>query len=61
MLPLIRTEFPGVYERGSRYVVVYRAGGRQCKQSVATLVEARTFKLERDADARDKRRGRFRP
>ena len=57
MLPLIRTEFPGVYRRGSRYVVVYRSGGRQCKQSAATLLEARAVKLERDAEAREQRRG----
>ena len=57
MLPLIRTEFPGVYRRGWRYVVVYRDGGRQCKQSAATLLEARAVKLERDAQAREQRRG----
>lgn len=57
VLPLLRTEFPGVYRRGSRFVVVYRAGGRQCKQSAATLMEARALKFERDAQAREQRRG----
>lgn len=57
VLPLVRTEFPGVYRRGSRYVVVYRSGGRQCKQSAATLSEARALKVARDADAREQRRG----
>ena len=57
MLPLIRTEVPSVFRRGSRYVVVYRSGGRQCKQSAATLSEARAVKLQRHADAREQRRG----
>jgi hypothetical protein len=35
-LPLVRTEFPGVYRRGARYVVVYRVGGRQCEQAAPT-------------------------
>ena len=56
-LPLVRTEFPGVYRRGSKFVVVYRAGGRQCKQAAATFSEARAIKLDRDAEARDGRRG----
>jgi hypothetical protein len=38
-------------------VVVYRAEGRQRKQSAATLTEARAIKLKRDAEARAKRRG----
>ena len=52
VLPLVRTDFPGAYRRGSRYIVVYRSGGRQCKQSAATLSEARTLKVALDADAR---------
>jgi hypothetical protein len=32
VLPLEPTDVPGVYRRGSKYVVVYRAGGRQRKQ-----------------------------
>ena len=57
-LPLERTEVPGVYRRGSKYVVVYRVEGRQRKQSAATLAEARAIKLERDGEARAVRRGR---
>ena len=37
VLPLQPTEVPGVYRRGSRFVVVYRAEGRQRKQSADTL------------------------
>jgi integrase len=37
--------------------VVYRVGGRQRKQSADTLAEARASKLERDGEARAKRRG----
>jgi hypothetical protein len=51
-LPLERTSVPGVYRRGSRFVVVYRSDGRQRKQAAATLVEARAIKLARDAEAR---------
>jgi hypothetical protein len=58
VLPLEPTDVPGVYRRGSRYVVVYRGGGRQRKQAAATLAEARAIKLARDAEARAERRGR---
>jgi site-specific recombinase XerD len=37
--------------------VVYRAEGRQRKQSAATLAEARAIKLKRDGEARARRRG----
>jgi integrase len=56
-LPLERTRFAGVYRRGSRFVVVYRSGGRQRKQAAGTLAEARAIKLVRDAEARAERRG----
>jgi len=56
-LPLERTSVPGIYRRGSRFVVVYRVDGRQRKQAAATLAEARAIKLERDAEARAERRG----
>lgn len=36
VLPLERTEVPGVYRRGRRYVVVARVRGRQRKQTVDT-------------------------
>lgn len=48
---------PGVYRRGSKFVVVYRAEGRQRKPSVDTLAEARALKLRRDGEARAARRG----
>jgi hypothetical protein len=56
-LPLERTEVPGIYRRGLRYVVVYRVEGRQRKQYAGTLAEARAIKLERDGEARELRRG----
>lgn len=37
--PMEKTKTPGIYRRGSRYVVVYRAGGRQRKESARTLDE----------------------
>ena len=57
VLPLEPTDAPGVYRRGSKYVVVYRADGRQRKQSADTLAEARAIKLQRDGEARALRRG----
>jgi hypothetical protein len=43
VLPLESTDVPGIYRRGSKFVVVYRAEGRQHKQSVTTFAEARAF------------------
>jgi integrase len=54
---LERTSWPGVYRRGSRYVVVYRADGRQRKEAVATLAQARELKLRRGAEEAERRRG----
>ena len=54
---LERTWWPGVYRRGSRYVVVYRAGGRQRKEAVATMAQARELKLRRSAEEAERRRG----
>jgi hypothetical protein len=56
-LPLERTDAPGIYRRGLKYVVVYRVEGRQRKQYAGTLAEARAIKLERDGEARALRRG----
>ena len=56
-LPLERTDVPGVYQRGSKFVVIYRVEGRQRKQYAGTLAEARAIKLERDGEARALRRG----
>jgi len=55
-LPLERTEVPGIYRRGSKYVVVYRVDGRQRKQYADTLGEARVIKVARDGEARGLRR-----
>jgi integrase len=54
---LSRTSHPGVYRRGDRYVAVYRRGGRQRKQTVATFSEARAVKLAEDAAERSDRLG----
>jgi hypothetical protein len=47
VLPLEPTDVSGVYRRGSRFVVVYRADGRQHKQAGETMVDARAIKLQR--------------
>jgi integrase-like protein len=57
VLPLEPTDVPGVYRRGSEFVVVYRVEGRQRKQSADTLADARAIKLQRDGEARAQRRG----
>lgn len=56
--PLVRTSTPGVYRRGSRYVVVFRdPSGRQRRRSAGTLAEAR---LLRSSVLDDVARGEFR-
>jgi integrase len=57
VLPLAPTGVPGIYQRGSRFVVVYRVEGRQRKQAADTLAEARAIKLQRDGESRTRRRG----
>jgi integrase len=47
---LIRTATPGIYRKGSRYVAVYRAGGKQRKEFARTLAEARQVRAARVAD-----------
>jgi hypothetical protein len=47
---LLRTGTPGIYRKGTRYVVVYNAGGRQRKEFARTLAEARKIKSARIAD-----------
>ena len=51
-----RTRHPGIYRRGSRYVVTYRVDGKQHKESVPTLKTALALKAARMTD-RD--RGEF--
>lgn len=48
---------PGVYRRGSKFVVVYGAEGRKRKQTAGTLAEAKAIKLQRAGEARAQRRG----
>ena len=57
VLPLEPTDVPGVYRRGSKFVVVFRVEGRQHKQAAETMGDARTIKLQRDGEARARRRG----
>lgn len=55
---LVRTSTPGIYKRGSRYVVVFRdPSGRQRKRAARTLAEARDLKAALTADVR---RGEYR-
>jgi integrase len=49
---LARTSTPGIYKRGSRYVVVWEYRGRQHKRSYRTLAEAREAKGQRQAGDR---------
>lgn len=53
---MVKTRHPGIYRRGSRYAVVYRAHGKQRWESTRTLDEALRLKRSREAD-RD--RGEF--
>ncbi len=54
--PRVRTRHPGIYKRGSRYVVRFRVNGRERSESARTLDEALRLKRAREAD-RD--RGEF--
>jgi hypothetical protein len=47
---------PGIYQRGHRFGVRYRADGKTHERTFATLDEAREFKDER-AKARERGRG----
>jgi hypothetical protein len=50
---LEKTGTPGVYKRGSRYVVVFRdQTGRQVKRAARTLAEARELKATLTADVK---------
>lgn len=48
--PMVRTQTPGIFKRGSRYVVVYRVNGKQKRESVRTMAEARRLKAARSTD-----------
>jgi integrase len=48
---MVKTKTPGIYRRGSRYVVVFRDGeGKQRKESARTLDEARALKAKRTTE-----------
>lgn len=49
---LEKTRYPGIYKRGSRYVITWEYRGRQHKESFATLAEAREAKGSRSAGER---------
>jgi integrase len=49
---LVRTGERGIYKRGNRYVVRYRAGGKQRKAFAKTLAEARDLKAKYRHDPR---------
>lgn len=48
----IRTKYPGIYKRGSRYQVSWREKGRPRWKSCRTLSEARRLKAETNAGIR---------
>lgn len=49
---LEKTRYPGIYRRGSRYVIVWEHRGRQHKESFSTLAEAREAKGRKQAGER---------
>src|SRR5436305_13909454 len=60
MAKLVKTSTPGIYRRGSRYVVVWRHRGKQHKSFHRTYEEAREAKGRRQAgDRRPASRARF--
>lgn len=48
---LVKTTVAGVYRRGPSYVVTYRAGGKQRREHVKTMAQAKKLKAMRTADA----------
>lgn len=49
---LEKTRYPGIYKRGSRYVIVWEHRGRQHKEAFGSLAEAREAKGRRQAGER---------
>ena len=49
--PLLKTQTPGVYKRGSRYVIRYRVNGTPQWEACSTYDEARRLKKARDTDS----------
>lgn len=57
---LEKTRYPGIYRRGTRYVITWEYRGQQHKESFATLTEAREAKGNRSAgEKRPRSRVRF--
>lgn len=57
---LEKTSTPGIYKRGSRYVIVWQHRGRQYREAFRTLAEAREAKAQRRAgDSRPTSRIKF--
>jgi len=57
---LEKTRYPGIYRRGTRYVITWEYRGQQHKESFATLTEAREAKGNRNAgEKRPRSRVRF--
>ena len=50
--PMEKTRHPGIYKRGSRYVVVWQDKGQQHKQAFRTLAEAFEAKSNRQGGDR---------
>lgn len=51
--PMVKTATPGVFRRGRKYVVTYRdRDGKQRKETVFTLKEAKLLKNQREVEAR---------
>jgi integrase len=50
---MVKTRFPGVYKRGSKYVATYRdRQGAQRKESANTLNDARAIKARREVESK---------
>lgn len=49
--PMVKTNDPGIYKRGDRYVVVYYVNGRQKKETTGSLKAARQLKRRRQVEA----------
>jgi integrase len=57
---LEKTRYPGIYKRGSRYIITWEYRGQQRKESFATITEAREAKGNRTAgERRPRSRVRF--
>src|SRR5262245_61297111 len=54
MTKMVRTNTPGVYHKGNRWMVTWQDGGRQRKESFRTYAEAREAKARRSGGDRRK-------